>query len=394
MPEDKSVFIDRTEIGRAGTRVAVKDLIDVAGQLTTGGCRAIALSAEPASSDAACFAGTRAEIENGHARFVGKANLSELAVGVVGTNPWYGTPRNPIDPALIPGGSSSGSAVAVAIGEADVGIGTDTSGSVRIPAACCGVAGLKTTHGRIPVTGVLPAAESFDTVGPLARDVSGIIRGMELLEPGFVGGAESARRIGRVRLENVDPRIDQAIDMALERSGFEAIEIDLPGWSMASNYVACLTLAELWSNHAELIETRRNDLGPEFVRLVSLGAPDRLGTPLEELGGVVLPDESTSLLGRREWQRELDAAFSQVDLLATPTLAAFPPPLTDVAKTAVLPCTPQFNLAGVPALALPVPTQVQFPASLQLIGPTGGEELLVATGAVVESQAGWRPPGS
>jgi amidase len=389
---DTSIFIDRTEIGRAGTRVAVKDLIDIAGQLTTGGCRAIALTAEPAISDADCLAGTRAEVENGHARFVGKTNLSELAVGTIGINPWYGTPSNPIDPALIPGGSSSGSAVAVAIGEADVGIGTDTSGSVRIPAACCGVAGLKTTHGRIPVTGVLPAAQSFDIVGPLARDVSGIVRGMELLEPGFTPATQSAWRIGRVRIEDVDPRIDQAVDTALARSGYETVEIDLPGWSVALQYVASLTLAELWRNHSKLIETSRNDLGPEFVRLVSLGAPGCLGKPLDELGGLVLPDLATSREGQSEWRRQLEAAFSQVDLLATPTLTGFPPPLTDLEKTAALPCTSQLNLAGVPALALPIPTEASLPASLQLIGPMGGEELLVAAAAAIESQAGWHPP--
>ena len=113
----------------------------MAGVPTTAGSRAVEQSAAPATADAACLAGARAA----GARIVGKTNLHELAMLPLGTNPWFGTPVNPLDPALIPGGSSSGSAVAVATGEADVALGSDTGGSIRIPAACCGITGLKTT---------------------------------------------------------------------------------------------------------------------------------------------------------------------------------------------------------------------------------------------------------
>src|SRR5690242_21836700 len=136
----------------------------MAGVPTTAGCKAVAERAEPAARDAACMAGARAA----GARIVGRTNLHELAFGVSGINPWFGTPVNPLDPALIPGGSSSGSAVAVATGEADVAFGSDTGGSVRVPAACCGVFGLKTTHGRISLEGVWPLAPSLDTIGPIA----------------------------------------------------------------------------------------------------------------------------------------------------------------------------------------------------------------------------------
>ncbi len=120
-----------------------------------------------------------------NASIVGKVNLYELAFGASGVNEHYGTPVNPLDPALVPGGSSSGSAVAVAADEADVAYGSDTGGSIRIPAAFCGVTGLKTTHGRISLDGVWPLAPSLDTVGPMARDVAGVAAGMALLEPGF-----------------------------------------------------------------------------------------------------------------------------------------------------------------------------------------------------------------
>ncbi|MST32848.1 hypothetical protein GHK86_08965, partial [Acidimicrobiaceae bacterium USS-CC1] len=158
--------------GSGGLRVAVKDLVDVRGVPTTAGSRAVARRAVPAPADAACLAGLRAAMGHGRAQLVGKANLHELAAGATGVNPWFGTPVNPLDPRLVPGGSSSGSAVAVATGAADVAVGTDTAGSVRIPSACCGTVGLKTTWGRVPAGGVWPLAPSLDTVGPMARDVA------------------------------------------------------------------------------------------------------------------------------------------------------------------------------------------------------------------------------
>src|SRR5262252_7595052 len=218
-----------------GLRVAIKDLIDVAGLPTTAGSRAVADRARPADADAACLAGLRAAIARGEARLVGKVNLHELAYGISGINRAFGTPVNPLDPALVPGGSSSGSAVAVATGEADVAYGSDTGGSIRIPAACCGVAGLKTTWGRIPLEGVWPLAPSLDTVGPMARDVAGVAAGMTLLEPGFAADSPPAGRVGRIRPAgiDIDPDIDAAIDAALARSGLEVVEVDLPGWQAA-----------------------------------------------------------------------------------------------------------------------------------------------------------------
>src|SRR5947209_17108039 len=159
-----STFITRLDTSGDGPRLAVKDLIDVAGVPTTAGSRALERKAKPADADAPCLAGARAA----GARIVGKTNLHELATMPIGTNPWFGNPVNPLDPALIPGGSSSGSAVAVATGEADVAYGSDTGGSVRMPSACCGTTGLKTTWGRISLEGVWPLAPTLDTIGPMA----------------------------------------------------------------------------------------------------------------------------------------------------------------------------------------------------------------------------------
>src|SRR6202451_3940080 len=164
-----------------GPRLAAKDCIDGAGVAATCGCPGVPGRAGPAEVDAAVVASAR---EAG-ARIVGKTGLTELCWSANGVNHWSGTPTNPLDPQRLPGGSSSGSAVGVATGEADVAFGTDTGGSVRIPAACCGVTGLKTAYGRISVKGVYPLAPSLDTVGALGADVAAVELGMRLLEPAF-----------------------------------------------------------------------------------------------------------------------------------------------------------------------------------------------------------------
>jgi amidase len=369
-------FIERCEIGTGGVRVAVKDLIDVEGLPTTGGCRAIALAAEPAATDAACLAGLRAAVGRAEARIVGKANLDELAAGATGINEWFGAVPNPLDASRVSGGSSSGCAAAVATGEADLGIGTDTGGSVRIPAACCGIVGLKTTHGRIPTAGVLTHCPSLDTVGPLARDVDGVVAGMRLLEPGFEPAASPAATIGRVRLPGVDPSIDEAIDGALAASGLEVIEVELPGWAQATEATIAIASAEALRSHGPILERDPENVG-EATRTGLLAGRD------------LAPQEAPARYRQDRWLVELERAFAQADILALPTLAAFPPPVTEAAAIYTLLHTLELNLAGVPALAQPIPVPSSpLPASLQLVGPRLSEELIVATGGRIESAVG------
>ena len=208
--------------------LAVKDIIDVAGVPTTAGSRAVADGVAPAEVDADCMRGARSH----RARLIGKTNLFELAFGASGLNEHFGTPVNPLDRNAVPGGSSSGSAVAVATHEADVAYGSDTGGSIRIPSAFCGTAGLKTTFGRVPLSGVWPLAPSFDTVGPMARDVAGLVLGMELLEPGFVVDVPAAGSVARLRLPGieVDPLIDSAVGSALALAELEVSDWELPRW--------------------------------------------------------------------------------------------------------------------------------------------------------------------
>ncbi len=368
-----STFITRFDTSGSGVRLAVKDLIDMEGVPTTAGCRAVANEAAPARSDAACMAGARSAA----ARIVGRTNLHELALGVTGVNPWYGTPVNPLDPRLVPGGSSSGSAVAVATGEADVAYGSDTGGSVRIPSACCGTAGLKTTWGRIPLRGVWPLSPSFDTVGPMARDVAGLVLGMELLEPGFAVGDRVPVTVGRLRVE-ADPSIDEAIDGALEGAELEVSDIVLPRWHEATAAAGILLVSEAWVTDRDLVARRPGQIGPDVVGRLRIG---------ESIDARTL---ASARKVKDEWVACLDEAFRRVDVIATPTLTVFPPPLQGGEELLMARCTLPVNLAGVPALALPVPSAGTLPASLQLIGPRGGEELLLSAGRTIEAAAATR----
>jgi len=362
--------LDGREGRPEGIRLGVKDAIDVAGVPTTAGSRVVAASAPPAQSDAMCLAGARAA----GARIVGKTNLHELCFGATGVNPWFGTPVNPLDPSLIPGGSSSGSAVAVATGDADVAFGTDTGGSVRNPSACCGTVGLKTTWGRVPLKGVWPLAPSLDTVGPMARDIAGVVTGMQLLEPDFSTGSRGAAMVGRVRLAGTDPLIDEAIGLALDAAELSVFDLDLPGWAEAAQAGITLMFAEALQANRELVATEGLRLGADLqARFASAAA---LSTDAVDAARAC----------RARWRDELGRAFQKVQVLAVPAMLTFPPRLIDPAvepnRAAVA-----VSLAGHPALAQPVPAGGHLPASLQLVGPDGAEDLLLATGAVVELAA-------
>jgi amidase len=374
------VFITRLEAPTTGgVRLAVKDCIDVEGVITTAGCPAVAEGAQPAPQDAACLAGARAA----GAQIVGKTNLHELCFGATGVNPHYGTPVNPLDPTRIPGGSSSGSAVAVATGQAEVAFGTDTAGSIRNPAACCGVVGLKTTHGRITLEGLWPLAPSMDTVGPLARNVAAVALGMVLLEPGFAPAPRPSPGevvVGRFRGVDVDPRIDAAVDAALAAAGFVVMPVLLPGWAAADRDGRTLMYAEALAGNAALVAAAGDRLGADVAKRFA-GAAEITG---DELAAVV--DRQTA------WRAELTDVLAGVDCVALASYPSFPArleshdPTSNTAAVAV-------SFAGAPALSLPIPTSdgpptvdgTPFPTSLQLVGAWGSEERLVSLGAIVES---------
>ncbi len=372
-------------------RLAVKDLIDVKGYVTTAGSEHFAKTKLPAVRDAKCMAIARER----NVEIVGKTNLTEFAVSVTGINGYFGTPLNPLDEEhrLIPGGSSSGSAVAVAIGKADVAFGTDTAGSIRVPAACCGIAGLKTTYGLIPLDGVYPIAQyHLDTVGPMAKDTRGLVQGMDLLQRGFaaryraaMAANPSARsiRVGRLYVEGTDPKIDQAVDDALAASGFQVVVLDRrirAAWEQAERDTQTIAVANAWLNNREYLD--KPGVSAKTKTILALGRVE-YGARYED-----------ALRRRTEWQRMVSKLFRQVDFIAVPTLKQLPPEIPLIGRSAIFESrvfamqnTAPVNLAGNPALALPVPVaDKDIPlTSLQLIGPPRSEAALLNAGRLVES---------
>ncbi|HTX27570.1 MAG TPA: amidase [Streptosporangiaceae bacterium] len=373
-----STWIVRLAAAGPGPRLAVKDCIDVEGLPTTVGCAVIAEKAGPARQDAAVVAAMR----RSGAQIVGKTNLTELCWSAGGTNAWSGTPVNPADPRRLPGGSSSGSAVAVALGEADVALGTDTGGSVRIPAACCGVVGLKTTWGRVPAGGVYPLAPSLDCVGPLGADVAAVELGMRLIEPGFTAGlCELA--VGRIRPAQgraaVNPGTEAALDAALDAAGVRAGEVAGLDFEAVERAADALIDAEAYQANAYLM--------PELARL-----GENIQRNMTEAAAITPEQVAAAEEARASVRGWFMDQLARHPFLALPTLVGPPPVIGTRMPLTIL--TMPANLTGLPALALPVPGgPAGLSASLQLIGPPGGEEQLIALGRVIEAAvAAYRLP--
>ena len=370
-------------------RLAVKDLIDLKGVVTTAGSAYFEKNGHPATKDAACMAIAR---ERGVV-VVGKTNLDELAVGVTGMNEYFGIPKNRLSRRrdLIPGGSSSGSAVAVQSGMADVAFGTDTAGSVRVPAACCGIVGLKTTHGLIPLRGIYPLEpEHMDTVGPMGKDIDHVVAGMDLLERGFRDQYEaavansSAReiRVGRLYVSGTDPKIEQAIDAALAQAHFTVVplgKVFKTSWEQAEKDATTVAEAGAWISDGKLLS--KPEVGGKVKAAIALGEIE------------YNTNYKNALSRQAAWRRALRQAFARVDLIALPTLKKLPPRIPVVGGTPVfealvlgLENTAAVNYAGNPALAMPVPVDDKdIPvSSLQLIGPRLSEARLLSAGRLIE----------
>jgi amidase len=369
-----------------GLRLAVKDNIDMKGVVTTAGSEIFSVTHKPAEKDAPCLAIARQR----NVQIVGKTNMSEFAVSPSGMNEYFGTAVNPLNRRLIPGGSSSGDAVALASGAADVAFGTDTAGSIRVPAACCGIVGLKTTFGLIPIEGVYPVEEHLDTVGPMGKDIAHTVQGMELLENGFgakYAAAKAAKptgrtiRVGRLKLKGTDRKIDQAIDDALAKTGFQVVELDeslSEQFEQAKKDGTTVASAGAWISNGrfQIACTARTQ---SVLRLGQINYTTSYRVALTRQGA---------------WQRTLSKVFEKVDFIALPTLQKNPPelPLLNLrigireAQMLQLQNTVPVNFAGNPALALPVPVRGEKApvTSLQFIGPRLAEAGLLNAGRLVE----------
>lgn len=371
------VFVTLTDTGGTGARAAVKDSIDVAGYPTRMGSACLD-NAPPAQRHAEAVSGLLAA----DFRIVGKTNLHELAFGVTGINLRKGTPVNPRAPDRVPGGSSSGSAVAVALGLVELALGTDTGGSIRIPAACCGVYGLKPSYGRVSRGGVHPALSTLDCVGPLARDLHVVERAMAALDPLFRSRPLPRRMtLGWLDVE-ANPEVKSTVRAALRRADVVLRPIRIPSFIAA--FTAGLTIVgvETWRAFGQL--AAGPGLGDD-VRARLLRARATSAAELDAAEAV-----------RAKLRGEIDEALTQVDALALPTLPDFPLRLdTAMADaTAALGSSAlvrPFNVSGHPALSLPLPVSGP-PVALQLVAPVGGDETLCALGRVIAAAGESRAP--
>jgi amidase len=372
--------------------LAVKDNIDIKGVVTTAGSQYLADTSPPAPRDAKCMAISRAR----NVQIVGKTNLSEFAVAPSGLNDYFGNPRNPfskLPKRIIPGGSSSGSAVAVARGEADVAFGTDTAGSVRVPAACCGIVGLKTTFGLVSLKGIFPIEpKHLDTVGPMAKDIAHVVEGMDLLQIGFaaryrkaVAAKPSGKKIkiGRLYLGGTDPKIDQAVDQALAAAQFQVIPLNdafKAKWKQAQRDGTTMAAAGAWVSDRKYFG--KPGVSAKTEAIIALGQFD------------YATNYPNAIKRRAKWQYALRQVFKGIDFIAVPTLQKLPPAIPPFGSSVFfeadvlgLQNTAAVNFGGNPALAVPIPVSDKAVpvTSLQLIGPRFSEAELLNAGRLIEA---------
>jgi aspartyl-tRNA(Asn)/glutamyl-tRNA(Gln) amidotransferase subunit A len=374
MGEDRGVdapagiFLARPEQPAEGIRLAVKDLFDTAGLTTTYGS-AIFADHVPATTAAA----VRRLEEHGYAN-VGKTNLHEFAYGTTSENPHFGTVPNPIAPGRVAGGSSGGSAAALAAGLADAALGSDTGGSIRIPAACCGVAGFKPTWGLVPLDGCFPLAPSLDHGGPMAPSVEGCTAMLEALVPDLEPAALDSLadvRIGVAWTEHAEPLVRARVEEAAAHFP-DRRPVDPPLGEAART----VFMREVADVHRELYAENADLYGANVA------------AKLELCLAVTDSEYEAGIRARETYRGQMADLFAGVDLIVTPTLPFVAPEAgQDERKLRgrLTLLTWPFNVLGAPALALPCgPAEDGLPASVQIAGPPGADALVLGVGALLE----------
>jgi amidase len=368
VPGTHDALLSRFHLGGStGPTVAIKDSIDIQGMPTHAGSRALANA--PAAS---AHADVVRHLLDAGWQITAKAAMHELAFGMTGINDWTGTPINPQDPTRIPAGSSSGCAVAIGNGLVDVAIGSDTGGSIRMPAACCGVLGIKPTFGRVSRAGAYPQKSTLDCVGPFARNMELLIAAMTVIAPGF-DNAFASTPLAKARVKLVatdsDAAITAAIEAATKRSGWQSESVTLDG--MQDAFAAGMTIINAETYAAFGYLTGQGKLGADVEkRLTAAGAT----TP---------EDVEKAEAIRTRFTANVDAALKDADALIMPTLPILPPTLQDVRNgvpiLSLSKLVRPFNLSGHPALSIPVPmARTRLKAGLQLIGRKGEDERICA----------------
>jgi aspartyl-tRNA(Asn)/glutamyl-tRNA(Gln) amidotransferase subunit A len=364
----EGIFITELEPPGDGIRLAVKDLFDTAGVRTTYGSAVFADHVPSVSAEA-----VRRLEEAGYAN-VGKANLHEFAYGTTSQNLHYGTVPNPAAPGRTAGGSSGGSAAALVAGLADAALGTDTGGSIRIPAACCGIVGFKPSYGLVSADGVFPLAPSFDHAGPMARDVGGCVAMMEALVPGFaVETVELADlRVATTWFDAADPLVALRLEEAASHFG-RRTAVELP----EAGEIQPLFMREVGDVHSELY--------PEHAELYG----ENIAPKIERCLAVTEGEATAAAAVRESYREQMLDGLGQLDLLLAPTLS-FVAPSDDVVEIAVrasfVRFTFPFNALGWPALALPCgAAEDGLQASIQIVGRPGDDARVLGAGLALET---------
>jgi aspartyl-tRNA(Asn)/glutamyl-tRNA(Gln) amidotransferase subunit A len=360
------IFLARPERVAEGIRLAVKDLFDTAGLTTTYGSAIFADHVPDTSAEV-----VRRLEASGYAN-IGKTNLHEFAYGITSTNPHFGTVPNPTAPGRIAGGSSGGSAAALAGGFAEAALGTDSGGSIRIPAACCGIVGFKPSYGLVSLEGCFPLAPSFDHAGPMANTVAGCVTLMGHLADGFVQRAlESLEEleVGVAWLDRAAPLVGERIADAASLFP-RARELDFP----LPDGIGPAFMGEVADVHRELFAENADLYG------------DNVRTKVELCLAVTDAERRRGVRAREEYSERCEEAFAGLDLLLTPTIPFVPPPLPaddlDLREDMIRFTLP-FNSLGWPVLALPCdPAEDGLPASIQLVGRD--DALVLAAGELLE----------
>lgn len=350
--------------------VAVKDLIDTAGLVTTYGS---ALFAEhvPAQSAASVVL-----LEQAGYTIAGKVNLHEFAYGISSQNPHYGTVPNPRHPGRLAGGSSGGSAAAVAAGDVDLALGSDSGGSIRIPAAWCGVVGFKPSYGLVPADGCFPLAPSYDHVGPIASTVDGCVELMQALVPGFAPEALDSfddLEVGYAWLDRADPLVRARVEDALAHFPRKRA-LDVP---VESRGEYRLFMREAADVHRGLFPERADEYG------------DNVRGKIERCLAVTDAEVEAARAARAAYRERFTAAMEGIDLLVAPTIPFVAPP-ADVDELTIrergISLTFPFDSLGWPSLALPWGTAEEgLPASVQLVAPAGADARVLAAGRALAS---------
>lgn len=377
-----------------GIPYTLKDVFATAGVRTTAGSRV--LGNWVPDEDALAVARLRAA----GAILLGKTNTSEFAAGPTTANEHYGPARNPWDVGRVPGGSSGGSAAAVAAGVGAFSLGTDTGGSVRMPAAACGIVGLKPSIGSVSRRGVVMLSWSLDTVGILARSVEDSARVLDALGPERCAEADAVPSPLRIGLpielleEPCDPEIRRIFMATIDRAQESGAKVERLSMSWARHALPANNLISWFESravHERMLLSHAKSYGETMRRRLLMGA------------AIGAEDYGTALRVRHGFLRRAESLFRQVDVLALPTLSVPPPPVgvneVEVGgqRVSVLDALGRFvrfaSFTGQPALSLPCGlTGGGLPVGLQLIGPIGGDGRLLRIARELEAAAGWATP--